>query len=127
MKVTFRKLGPWLVPSFAALLLAGCESYPRFEEAEGLSVNPPYSTHRTEKGHTWPDLAGAWVATNHYQRVGVFGERMPADVGIRGSYARFTSPMGSASFYTERFYGGRDHFAKAPRQHPHALGRVPVW
>jgi hypothetical protein len=48
--------------------------------------------------------------------VGTFQERMPADVGIRGTYTRLASPMGATYIYVERFYGNNDLAAQLERR-----------
>ncbi|MSU63550.1 MAG: hypothetical protein EXS31_14330 [Pedosphaera sp.] len=48
--------------------------------------------------------------------VGTFRERMPDDVGGRGSYLRFTNRMGSSYSYVERFRGDADGAGQIERR-----------
>lgn len=47
---------------------------------------------------------------------GVFQQKMPADVQGYGTYAHLTSPLGSMSFYVERFRGQDDQVARFERR-----------
>jgi hypothetical protein len=68
----------------------------------------PLAAYRLERlGHLYPKCETPGTAVKQVFS-GRFAERTPADVGGAGSYNHFTSPLGSAFSYVERFRGNDD-------------------
>ncbi len=81
--------------------------------ADGTSSNgmPNYVSFDTNQLQSITALypPGAVTATsNRFTARGTFASRMPSDIGGAGSYSNYTTSLGSASLYTERFRGNDD-------------------
>ncbi len=123
------------VTALAALLLAGC-----VQDVYQIEITPEDGAFRRvvtcwrERGHDPPELAP--LPEEQLQRIeaaydrrhtvdegpkrrfeGRFENAMPDDVGGDGSYTRWTTSLGSLSYYVERFRGDDDLEADlAPRR-----------
>lgn len=76
--------------------------------SSGGEKTSPLDAQELARLHSIYDPADDKIEDNRHTFTGRFQDAMPADIGGAGSYTHFDSPLGSTSYYSERFRGEDD-------------------
>lgn len=77
-------------------------------DADSEDVSSPLPEKELDRLHAFYDSANDKIENDRHTFSGRFENRMPADVGGDGRFVHFESPLGSTSYYSERFRGEDD-------------------
>ena len=120
-------------PAMLCVLVTGCphNDYTVELKPKGAVIERRLTFYRTEESHTnSPYFSSNQLAAitriypigavkpdgKKFVAEGEFAGALPNDVGGAGAYTNFTTSLGGAGFYTERFRGDDDLAAKTARQ-----------